>query len=333
MEKAKNIDIETWTRANEESLIKQSRSFAIPILRLDDRFRIPVMVEYNLNKAMDTIEDSTVLGTDEKIALMKEFCEGLEDDKASINVQERMLQVTPEEEVFVFRNYNATINLFKTLQEEERILSKRWITEMAEGMCLFLRRSIEDLNDLNQYCYYVAGTVGIYLTGLLGLKGSNATEKSISRMKETAVPFGLFLQKLNIIRDYIEDRDIKKRSFWPKTYFSGEEEHVNILNHMCHETLEKDVPGAIEYFSNIPQGNGSYDNFIRFILCSGLEYLKILKDNRSVFSRIKVKLPRVFIKRLYEHVSKQSRKEFEEYCKRLYSKEVEHYRSMRESLS
>ena len=57
---------ETWIKANEESLIKQSRSFAIPILNLDIRFRPPIMVEYNLNKTIDTIEDSISLEPDEK---------------------------------------------------------------------------------------------------------------------------------------------------------------------------------------------------------------------------------------------------------------------------
>ena len=53
--------LERWIKANEQSLINQSRSFSLPILNLDDRFRVPVMVEYNLNKTIDTIEDSTGL--------------------------------------------------------------------------------------------------------------------------------------------------------------------------------------------------------------------------------------------------------------------------------
>ena len=46
--------LEKSIEANEECLINQSRSFAIPILNLDDRFKIPIMVEYNLNKTIDT---------------------------------------------------------------------------------------------------------------------------------------------------------------------------------------------------------------------------------------------------------------------------------------
>ncbi len=311
-----------WIKANEESLIKQSRSFSIPILNLDTRFRVPVMVEYNLNKTIDTIEDSVALEVNEKVALIKAFCEYLHRDSFSSSVQKRMLEVTPEEEAFVFKNYEATIRLYSTLSKEEKALAKRWTTEMAEGMCIFLTRPINTLKDLNDYCYYVAGTVGIYLTHLLRLKGRNITKSIFKKLTDNAVSFGLFQQKLNVIRDFVEDQVTKRRSFWPQSYFEHEKDHVKILNNMCYETLYNDIPKAIEYFKDIPLGNDSYDYFIRFILTSGLEYWKMLKNNKSVFSEIKVKLPRTFMKNLYTEVSSQTRDEFTDYCERFLAEEI-----------
>lgn len=314
--------LEKWIKANEQSLINQSRSFSLPILNLDDRFRVPIMVEYNLNKTIDTIEDSIHLEANEKIDLIKVFCEYLDQDMYSSEVKKRMLEVTPEEESFVFKNYEATINLYNSLSEEEKRLAKRWTTEMAEGMCTFLKRPINILEDLNEYCYYVAGTVGIYLTNLLKLKGSNISESVFIRLEGNAVSFGLFQQKLNIIRDFVEDQVTKRRSFWPQTYFEHEKDHIKILNKMCDETLINDIPGAIEYFKDIPPGNDSYDYFLRFILYSGIEYWKILKDNKSVFAKVKVKLPRIFIKNLYAKVSSRSRKEFQDYCEQFIAEEI-----------
>ncbi len=325
MSSTKVIDAAVLTKsvkANEESLINQSRSFAIPILNLDDRFKIPIMVEYNLNKTIDTIEDSTQLEADEKIELIKAFCEDLQHDKFSAKIRKRMLEVTPEEEAFVFKNYEATISLYNTLSKKEKDLAKRWTTEMAKGMCVYLTRAINSLEDLNKYCYYVAGTVGIYLTTLLKLKGSNINENDFRKLKDNAVSFGLFQQKLNIIRDFVEDQVTKKRCFWPQSYFEYEKDHVKILNRMCYETLINDMPRAVKYFREIPPGNDSYDYFIRFILCSGIEYWKILKDNKMVFSETKVKLPRMFIEKLYEVVSSQTRKEFESYCDQFIATEI-----------
>lgn len=314
--------IEILIKANEESLMRQSRSFATPILNLDHRFRNPIMVQYNLNKTIDTIEDSPSLETPEKIALIHTFCDHLHQDRFSSKVKSRMLAVTPMEEAFVFKNYEYTVDLYKTLSQDEKELGRKWTTEMAKGMCHFLIKSIHTLGDLNDYCYYVAGTVGLYLTNLLRLNGSHGSKESSKTLEENAVSFGLFLQKLNIIRDFVEDKDKKKRSFWPETYFNGEYDHVKILNKMCYETLKNDVPRAIEYYKNIPPGNDSYDYFIRFILSSGIEYLKILKNNRSVFSRVRVKLSKTFMKNLYRQVSAQSRKDFKDYCERFYVEEI-----------
>jgi farnesyl-diphosphate farnesyltransferase len=314
--------LERWVKANEQSLIQQSRSFSLPILNLDDRFRIPVMVEYNLNKTIDTIEDSTGLEADEKILLITTVCTFLDQDSYSSEVQDRMLEVTPTEEAFVFKNYEATINLYNTLSNEERELARRWTGEMAKGMCTFLRKPINSHQDLNEYCYYVAGTVGLYLTNLLKLKGSNVSDEIFERLSVHAVSFGLFQQKLNIIRDYVEDKVTKKRSFWPQSYFAQEKDKVKILNRMCFDVLTNDIPGAIEYFKLLPPGNDSYDYFIRFILCSGIEYWKILKNERSVFSKTKVKLARRFVQNLYAHVSSQTIEEFLDYCQRFHQEEV-----------
>ena len=311
-----------WIKANEESLIKQSRSFSIPILNLDERFRTPIMVEYNLNKTIDTIEDATGLEADEKIHLIATFSHHLERDGFSPKVQERMLEVTPKEEAFVFKNYQATISLYSTLSSEEKGLARKWTDEMAQGMCAFLKKPINTSADLNEYCYYVAGTVGLYLTHLLKLKGSNITDKIFEKLATNSVSFGLFQQKLNIIRDYEEDKITKKRSFWPQSYFEKEKDKVKILNRMCLDVLKNDIPRAIEYFKLLPPGNDSYDYFIRFILCSGIEYWKILKNQESLFSGTKVKLPRKFVQNLYAYVSSRDRKEFIHYCQQFYEEEM-----------
>jgi len=321
----KDSRLAKWIRDNEDSLVHQSRSFAIPIRNLDHRFRIPVMVEYNLNKTVDTIEDSIAIDSDEKISLIRTFCDHLENDDYSHEVKKRMLEVTPKEEAYVFKNYESTLGLFNTLSGAEKALAKRWTTEMAEGMCTFLKKTIQNTTDLNDYCYCVAGTVGIYLTSLLKLHGHNISKNVISNLEENAVPFGLFLQKLNIIRDYEEDKEKKKRSFWPKDLLKDEKDPVKILNSMCYETLINDVPKAIEYIKEIPAGNESYDYFLRFIFSSGIEYLKILKNNAAVFLMAKVKLPRAFIKSLYARVSTMSREEFGEYCEKTHAEEMALY--------
>ena len=64
-----------------------------------------------------------------------------------------------------------------------------------------------------QYCHYVAGLVGIGLSRLFSASGLEAEE--VGWDHQLANSMGLFLQKTNIIRDYLEDMQ-QGRLFWPK---------------------------------------------------------------------------------------------------------------------
>ncbi len=304
--------------ANQTVLLAQSRSFSIPILQLDEALRIPVMVQYNLNKSIDTLEDHTSLSVSEKIHWIQTFCENLSAGKPTPQLSETLLSLTPRDESSVLTHHKAIIALYNELPNNVRALGLRWTVEMANGMCDFLQRPVKTPDVLNLYCYYVAGSVGIYLTELLAETTHTVDGTHYDALKQNANAFGLFLQKLNIIRDVNEDTDDKARPFWPESYFQAGQSKLVILNKLCQETIQNDIQNAIQYAYEIPTGNLSYEQFIRFILSSGLEYLKLLINNDSIFSRLKVKLPRLFIKQLYQRVSALSKAEFHDYAIKLH---------------
>jgi farnesyl-diphosphate farnesyltransferase len=64
-----------------------------------------------------------------------------------------------------------------------------------------------------QYCHYVAGLVGIGLSKLF--TASNLEEEIVGQDERLSNSMGLFLQKTNIIRDYLEDVN-QDRLFWPR---------------------------------------------------------------------------------------------------------------------
>ena len=89
--------------------------------------------------------------------------------------------------------------------------------------------------------------VGVHSAPLVRLRGSQVTQGTFAELERCAVRFGLFLQKLNIIRDFTEDKQEKRRSFWPRCLFEQGQTPVKILNTLCHETLRNDAPEAIAY--------------------------------------------------------------------------------------
>jgi farnesyl-diphosphate farnesyltransferase len=88
---------------------------------------------------------------------------------------------------------------------------------MGAGMAKFICKEVETVDDYEEYCHYVAGLVGYGLSRLFYAAGTeDLAPDSLSNS------MGLFLQKTNIIRDYLEDiNEIpKSRMFWPQEIWS-----------------------------------------------------------------------------------------------------------------
>jgi len=314
-------------KINKETLVKQSRSFSIPILNLDNHLMIPVMVEYNLNKTVDTIEDNLILSPLEKETLIQLFCDALKSGTISNIVKYTMLSLTPKNEQFVYKNYQATLDLFNQLSNIEKNLSIKYTIEMARGMVFFSNKAIESLEDLNHYCYYVAGTVGLYLTELMHhFYPLNPAHCELA--KKYSIGFGLFLQKLNVIRDYTEDCSKNQGSYWPKSLLKKYKDKKEILNHLCLKALSEDAHQALEYYKLLQSLNVSFDGFMRFILYSGLRYISLLKNNNKVFTNIKVKLPKTFINSLYKKINHLSASDFSLQCEQLIQQEVNYLKQL-----
>lgn len=292
-------------KTNEEVLIAQSRSFSIPILNLEQKLKLPIMVEYNLNKLMDTIEDNPALSIETKTKKLQDFLSALKYNSPFTTVTRDLIAVTPKDEVHVFTQAESIQDLYQELVPPMRELCQKYCAEMAEGMIHFLHHRVETLKDLNHYCYYVAGTVGMFLTDVVHFY--YPFEQSLVSVKEKAKGYGLFLQKLNILRDFHEDSEEKGRSFWPRQLLA-EHSKETVFKMIVDTILEQDLPAALEYYKSIPKQATTYLQFNRFIILSSLEYLKLILKRKSVFSPDKLKLPRSFISMLYDKIKKLDEK-------------------------
>ena len=83
------------------------------------------------------------------------------------------------------------------------------VTELTSGMSLFVGRyaetgglRIQSIEELEEYCWYVAGTVGTLVTGLLD---DAAPTHVRSRLWDSARSFALLLQLVNVAKDVAVD--------------------------------------------------------------------------------------------------------------------------------
>ena len=172
-----------------------------------------------------------------------------------------------KDEKVLLEKFGHVVAAYKSLRSEYQDVIRDITQRMARGMQEFTVREVVTKDDFDLYCHYVAGLVGIGLSKLFS--GSGLEDPEVAANEEISNHMGLFLQKTNIIRDFLEDyEDVNedtgaRRVFWPReiwsnytddlgdfTFGKNETQAVACLNHMVTDALQH-LPHCIEYLSAI----------------------------------------------------------------------------------
>ncbi len=201
------------------TLPRVSRTFALNIRLLGGPLGDAVLLGYLFCRIADTVEDSPHLDPDSKARLLAEYStffplrDGWHEPVAAWSRAFAGLESGGDDHslaanaVMVFRAFAGLEPRFRRPVEE-------CVREMAAGMRLFaLRRAgsadgrlrLETLADLEQYCHYVAGTVGQMLCRLFAVSSPSLDLVRQERMRRLAGRFGLAMQLTNIVKDVAED--------------------------------------------------------------------------------------------------------------------------------
>eukprot|EP00892_Ulva_mutabilis_P000017 jgi/Ulvmu1/10015/UM059_0064.1 len=239
-------------------LNRVSRSFAMVIQQLPEQLRDPVCIFYLVLRALDTVEDDMALPLERKLPLLHTFHEKISDEQFSMddcgeNDYKELLEQYPK----VTRVYNS-------LDKDSQYVIQDIAHRMGVGMAEFIEKEVVTLDDFDLYCHYVAGLVGIGLCHIFAATGCEDQAFAIG-MDELANHMGLFLQKTNIIRDYLEDilEEPAPRMFWPREIwgkYAGEldefkepknrKQAIQCLNHMIANALQH-APHCIQYMAKL----------------------------------------------------------------------------------
>ncbi|KAM3291790.1 squalene synthase [Capsicum chacoense] len=203
-------------------LQKVSRSFALVIQQLPVELRDAVCIFYLVLRALDTVEDDTSIPTDVKVPILISFHQHIYDREWHFSCGTKEYKVLMDQ----FHHVStAFLELGKNYQQAIEDITMR----MGAGMAKFICKEVETTDDYDEYCHYVAGLVGLGLSKLFHASGKeDLASDSLSNS------MGLFLQKTNIIRDYLEDiNEVPKcRMFWPREIWS---KYVNKLEELKYE--------------------------------------------------------------------------------------------------
>ncbi len=157
--------------------------------------------------------------------------------------------------------------------------------DMIAGQRMDLRRSrYETFEDLNLYCYRVAGTVGLMTTPVMGIDTTNATTPWYAGdidPTEQAIALGIANQLTNILRDVGEDAR-RGRIYLPLedlALFNYTEEDLfnSVLDDRWRGLMQFQIQRARKFFASAESGIGQLGPDARFPVWTALmTYRKIL---------------------------------------------------------
>lgn len=263
-----------------------SRSFAAVIQALDGELRNAICIFYLVLRALDTVEDDMTIPNDVKIPMLQNFYTHLQDPQWRFTDSQ-------EKDHIVLEDFPTITHEFQQLAPAFQSVISDICRKMGSGMTVFLDGHVNTLEEWNEYCHYVAGLVGIGLSQLFA--ASNLEEADVGKDTRLANNMGLFLQKTNIIRDFLEDVQ-QGRQFWPKAVWSKYSERitdlalaekrtlaVHCLNELITNALEL-VPDCITYMSRLH--NQSVFNFCAIPQVMAIATLERCYDNPGVFTGV-----------------------------------------------
>jgi len=249
------------TKFCDDMLGKVSRSFAMVIRQLPKGMCIDILVFYLALRALDTIEDDmeAFKGRDEvkKDHLNNFYRVGLVTEGWSMD------DVGEADEKVLLQQYFKVVSVYNRLRPASREVIADIAMRMGQGMASYVGQDLgqgtKSVKDYEKYCHYVAGLVGEGLSRLFTSSGYE-NESVAAVAKTTANTMGLFLQKTNILRDYLEDYH-DHRAWWPQEIWKQYTETNDLgefakpeargrglkcLNHLVTDALEC-IPECIEY--------------------------------------------------------------------------------------
>jgi len=293
-------------------LDRVSRSFAFCIKQLRAPLRSWVSLTYLICRILDTLEDAPWLHKQQQFEMFGEFEKSLISPANSGLFSLKVLTlpdgISSGEKKLIKDSQMILSDLHNTPHKPKEII-QNMVRSMSLGMQFFLQKQedgglrLRSLSELNQYCFFVAGVVGEALSQLVSSVDDNFKLKRDLIIK--SFHFGLFLQKINILKDQREDEN-EGRYFVPDRL-------------QVYQSLVKNADNSFEYICEIPDQHQDYKLFCLWSFFLGMVSVSHIEKGTKI-SRIETwKLldtikQKQMDKRYLEDLYKKMRRNLESVC-------------------
>jgi farnesyl-diphosphate farnesyltransferase len=306
-------------------LSRVSRSFALTIPMLDEEIKNEVLLAYLQDRILDNFEDEI---HPPDLELQKEMMDKVsrifsteEYDRSSDFrvIKDKSELIESESLQKLTKNIDLIYQCYQDFDLDIQKISHKWLQEMNQGMQKYLTKEVQTFADLDEYCYYVAGTVGGFLTETIIYK-FDINQKKQQVLLDNFNQAGLFLQKVNLIRDIREDLESRDKHFWPLKELNisevelsnsrNEEKALEALSKMLSD-LKSHIPALKKYYQALPKELKGYKKFFAVNNALGLATIDKLENNADVFYG---KKPIKVSKLKFLNIIRAPEKKFLDYC-------------------
>ena len=291
-----------------EILRHVSRTFALTIPELPHALRIVISNAYLLCRIADTIEDDKSMSIEKKKEYSDLFIDVVKKNKdADLFAEKLFTLLSPEAtdaEHNLIANTKKIIRITHSFNSRQRKALERCVSTMCKGMSKYqdleTLNGLKDIDDMNEYCYYVAGVVGEMLTELF-CDYSSEIDVHQNELMKLAISFGQGLQMTNILKDIWDDHergacwlpsdhfrkhgiDIKQKS--PGKNKSGFEDALTELLGIAHVHLKN----ALRYTLLIPKKEKGLRKFCLWAIGMAILTLEKIRKKPNFTSGRQVKI-------------------------------------------
>jgi len=210
-----------------------SRTFAITIDELEEPTARYICIGYLLCRVPDTVEDAGHVPPEEQARLLRQYSRVLDTDDPT-TVAEFRAAVDPwipegedrDEDWNVVAHADRVTRTFEAFPDDAKEAMRGPVRELVDGMAMFVERyaeegglRIETIDELEEYCWYAAGTVGKLITNLVS---RHANDEVAEQLRSNARSFALLLQLVNVAKDVAVDYHEENNVYLPENWLEEE---------------------------------------------------------------------------------------------------------------
>ena len=225
-----SVSAESCRRMLTDLLKSVSRAFYLSMRVLPGGMREPVSIAYLLARAADTIADAASLSVERRLAHLRLFRAVIteeHDADAAAKFAAALTNLQPTRgERELLDALPEVFALLNDLDDEDAEKARTVVLTLTSGMLYDLTTfhqedsgrltALQTPDELDEYCYLVAGCVGEFWTDISIAHTSSLLHWNADDMRSLGVRFGIALQMTNILRDVPKDLRIA-RCYLPQT--------------------------------------------------------------------------------------------------------------------